>query len=292
MTRFYKVADHVFSLTAPDSAPLWLETTNYIPFEITGGDDSVFSLTVSDSLPECDGTEIYDGSDSDEAMPRIRIAKHSGGYKVDMSINQHSPICGIASISDNFSEAFLKILDKRNVRSYKFAVDNALMLVYALRTAGNMTLEMHASVIEQDGKGYMFLGPSGTGKSTHSRLWLENIERSHLLNDDNPIVRITDGQAFVYGSPWSGKTHCYKNMKVQLKAIVNLSQAKHNTLTRLPLPEAYAAVCPSCSGMRADSTAADQLFNSIATLVETVPVYHLECLPDADAAFVCHDGIR
>ena len=88
-----------------------------------------------------------------------------------------------------------------------FAINNALMLQYAFRTAGMNTLEMHASVIENGGKGYLFLAKSGTGKSTHSKMWLRNIPDSHLLNDDNPIVRVLeDGSVRVYGSPWSGKT--------------------------------------------------------------------------------------
>ncbi len=80
----------------------------------------------------------------------------------------------------------------------------------------------------------MFLGPSGTGKSTHASLWLENVEGTELVNDDNPVVRILDdGSIKVYGSPWSGKTPCYLNVNYPLGGIVNLIQASHNKISRL-----------------------------------------------------------
>ena len=65
------------------------------------------------------------------------------------------------------------------------------------------------------------MGKSGTGKSTHSRLWLENVPGATLLNDDNPIVRLTLVGAIVYGSPWSGKTPCYKNESAPLAGVCN-----------------------------------------------------------------------
>ena len=74
------------------------------------------------------------------------------------------------------------------------------MLMYALATAGNDTLLLHAVVLSCEGKGYLFLGPSKTGKSTHARMWLLNVEGTKLVNDDFPVVR--DG--VVNGSPWGG----------------------------------------------------------------------------------------
>ena len=72
----------------------------------------------------------------------------------------------------------------------KFAIDNALMVMFALATADKDTLLFHAAVVSHEGRGYMFLGPSGTGKSTHARLWLQHIEGTELVNDDNPIVKV------------------------------------------------------------------------------------------------------
>ena len=111
----------------------------------------------------------------------------------------------------------------------KMAIDNALMVLFALATADKGTVLFHAAVVSHQGRGYMFLGPSGTGKSTHARLWLKHIGGTELVNDDNPVVR----QGVVYGSPWSGKTPCYRNVSYPLGGIVVLSQAPYNKIEQL-----------------------------------------------------------
>lgn len=161
----------------------------------------------------------------------------------------------------------------------------ACWVAYGLATVGHKTVAIHTSTIEYGDRAVLFLGESGTGKSTHTRLWRENIEGAQLLNDDSPIIRIVDGQAVVYGSPWSGKTPCYRNDHFQLAACVRLSQAPHNRIKRLGVLAAYAAIHPSCPPEFAyDERLYDFVSEFISDILTTVPVYHLECLPDADAA--------
>ena len=172
--------------------------------------------------------------------------------------------------------------------SWQFGVNNAIMVLYALATANRRTALFHSSVVSYQGRGYMFLGESGTGKSTHSSLWLKYIEGTELVNDDNPVVRIGDDNvARVYGSPWSGKTPCYRNVEYPVGAIVNLSQAPHNDIRRLKGVRAYAAVMASVSGKRWDSQLADGLYETERLIAELVPIWHLDCLPDEAAARLC-----
>ena len=139
----------------------------------------------------------------------------------------------------------------------------------------------------------MFLGHSGTGKSTHARQWLAAFEDAWLLNDDNPILRVLDnGQVRVYGSPWSGKTPCYNNADAQVGAIVKLSQAPENRIQTLRLPQAYAYMLSSASGLKMDSGMSDYLYESIKHIITHIPFYHLECLPNVQAAMVCYDGVK
>ena len=138
----------------------------------------------------------------------------------------------------------------------------------------------------------MFLGKSGTGKSTHSRLWIENIAGTVLLNDDNPVVRVHGDDVTVYGTPWSGKTPCYRNENVPLKAFVRLSQAPYNRMERLPLLNSYASLLPSCSCMRWDRASTDALHSAVEKVVSKVGGWHLECLPDAEAALLCSSEIQ
>ena len=155
-----------------------------------------------------------------------------------------------------------------------------------------LTAAVHSSVIVCHDEAVMFLGESGTGKSTHTRLWRENIAGATLLNDDSPFVGIRDGRAVAYGSPWSGKTPCYKNECYPIRAIVRLSQAPHNQMRKLRSLQAIGALLPSLPPAFAfDEKLEDAVMNVLSAVVSKVPVYHLECLPNAEAAQLSHDTI-
>lgn len=150
----------------------------------------------------------------------------------------------------------------------------------------------HSSVIRYRGKGVLFLGESGTGKSTHTRLWREHIPGAELLNDDSPIIRATEREAIVFGSPWSGKTPCYRNESCPITAVVRLSQAPHNHIRRLRPIEAIGALLPSAPPAFArDEQLSDDTCGLLSRLIAQVPVYHLECLPDAAAAQLSCDTV-
>lgn len=150
----------------------------------------------------------------------------------------------------------------------------------------------HSSVIRYRGKGVLFLGESGTGKSTHTRLWREHIPGAELLNDDSPIIRATEREAIVFGSPWSGKTPCYRNESCPITAVVRLSQAPHNHIRRLRPIEAIGALLPSAPPTFArDERLSDDTCGLLSRLIAQVPVYHLECLPDAAAAQLSCDTV-
>ena len=146
-------------------------------------------------------------------------------------------------------------------------------------------MAFHSSVIRYRGRGVLFLGESGTGKSTHTRLWREHIPGAELLNDDSPIILATDSEALVHGSPWSGKTPCYRNESCPIAAVVRLSQAPHNRIRRLRPIESIGALLPSAPPAFArDERLSDDTCGLLSRLIAQVPVYHLECLPDAAAA--------
>lgn len=164
-----------------------------------------------------------------------------------------------------------------------------LWVAFGLIAVPNGAIPIHTSTIVCNDRAILFLGESGTGKSTHTRLWRENIEGAHLLNDDSPIIRST---AVAYGSPWSGKTPCYRNLHYPIAAIVRLSQAPHNCIRRLSAIEALGALLPSCPPSFAyDEQLQDAVCETLSQLISTVPVYHLECLPNAEAAQLSYSTI-
>lgn len=160
----------------------------------------------------------------------------------------------------------------------------ALWIAYGVMTAEEQTVALHASCVVYREQAVLFLGESGTGKSTHSRLWQEHIPGAELLNDDSPVVRCMAGKLLVYGTPWSGKTPCYKNRCYPLAGCVRLRQAPCNRIEKLSVLQAYAALHPSCPPEFAyDETLYGGLSATLNEVLHAVPVYRLACLPDEEA---------
>lgn len=298
----YTVAGHTFCISLPEGFDKETYLAPYSPFEDNASDAKpVTSLRVelcdrlkdkiNGPVKEVLNDEppyfwLYDRGETVNPFADARLSDWFFGF----SYSKKHPDCVLVA-SEDFSEAVVYVPSAFADRLVEFALSNSMMLLYTFTTSAFDTLMIHASVIRKDGRGYVFLGKSGTGKSTHSSLWLKYIEGSNLLNDDNPVIRIVDGQAYVYGSPWSGKTPCYKNEVVPLGGIVRLSQAPYNKISRLFPLHAYAALMPSCSCMRWDSVSYEALHKSVEKVIMQVPCWHLECLPDEDAAWTCHNAV-
>lgn len=167
------------------------------------------------------------------------------------------------------------------------------MMAFAQSAVAHQTTLIHASVCTKEGKGYAFLGTSGTGKSTHSKQWLRYIEGAELLNDDNPAVRILpSGQSRIYGTPWSGKTPCYKNKAATLAAFVLLKQAPQNKFSLLKGIQAYMVLLSSCSSLKWNTEYYNALGKTIEQLANQIPVGFLECLPNEGAAQLCYQSLN
>ena len=291
MLKAFCVAGHTFHLEMPDDSLIWEHLEQYAPFETVPAASPLFQLAVSDELPDVEASPLL-VEEPEPGATKIALYDAGENYLVEMAPTSQHPVNGRLLISKDIRNALLKITDRKE-SSALFAVNNSLMLVYAFATADKMTLEMHSSVVVNDGRGYMFLGKSGTGKSTHSRLWLHHVPGSVLLNDDNPIIRIgEDGVARVFGSPWSGKTPCYRNAEAPVGAIVRIVQAPENAITRYGVLESYASIYSSCSGFKADRAMSDGLHATLERLALEVPCYKLECLPDRDAAILCSGTVK
>ena len=275
---YYKVAEHVFVLKTGEHDSLLGDLRQYEPFLTDSTSEVTFSVEVVDELPV---TAFHEELRQEEEGQAI-VAGHLDGGEAYFEFWLGKKLCSTMVASKDYHEA--KVCVKEN---WSFGVNNAMMVMYALATANSQTALFHSSVVSYQGKAYMFLGHSGTGKSTHSSLWLKYIEGTELVNDDNPVVRIIDGVARVYGSPWSGKTPCYRNVVYPVGAIVKLDQAPYNEIKRLKGVRAYAAVVPSISGKRWDKQLAEGLHETENLLAQMVPVWHLDCLPDEAAARLC-----
>ncbi|MBO7457497.1 MAG: hypothetical protein J6T71_06725 [Paludibacteraceae bacterium] len=284
MTNYYCVANHFFAIEAED--PIFPLLSNYLPFQTDElGQTQVFIIHVTSSpLVSPEGWAHVHTDTSDDDMPRIEMYRSEKEWLFLLSMAKDSEIICSLRCSSDWSEVRVAMAPGCE----RFAVDNAAMLVYAFRTTALNTLLFHSSTVVRKGKGYLFLGHSGTGKSTHSRQWLKAFPDALLLNDDNPVVRLLpDGEIRVYGSPWSGKTACYVNDSAPVGALVQLAQAPENKIERLRMAQAYPYILGSVSGLKILPEAMDAIYESIARLLEACPVYRLECLPNEEAAQLC-----
>lgn len=133
----------------------------------------------------------------------------------------------------------------------------------------------------------------GSRKSTHSRLWLQHIAGTRLLNDDQPAIRVeADGTIRVYGTPWSGKTHCYRAESALLKGVFRMVQAPHNRLIPLQPVYLFRELLSSCSMMKSDPVTFRLITSTLAKISSQVPGFLFENLPERDAAMMAFSRIK
>lgn len=146
------------------------------------------------------------------------------------------------------------------------------------------TLLFHGSVIAVDGVAYLFTAKSGTGKSTHTRLWRELFgERAVMVNDDKPFISVTDDGIIVHGSPWNGKHKLGNNISVPLRAICILERGEINEIKEIPASKAVFMLIQQSSRPKGATKMAKymELLDAIAAKVK---FYRLSCNMEPEAA--------
>jgi hypothetical protein len=172
------------------------------------------------------------------------------------------------------------------------AVKFSAWLAFARLIVPLGAVPIHASAVVHNGGAALFLGESGTGKSTHTTLWRRHIDGAWLLNDDSPIVRVCDDGVTAHGSPWSGKTPCYLPASLPLRALVRLRQSPENRIERLAGLRAIAALWPSCPPQLADDPALkNTMLALVGRIVSAVPVYMMDCRPNREAALIAQQAV-
>ena len=265
---------------------------SFAPFEIEGRHEEetlFFQLTVDDTMrPEPkerrERIRKFDTGNGETVVDLV----DDGGYQYIIKDINGAECCLLRSDKE-FRRCRCALNGNYNMRS--FGLNNALMLIFAFAGSRHDTLLIHASLVRQNGYGYAFIAKSGTGKSTHVSLWLRHLPGCDLMNDDNPIVRIIDGEAYIFGGPWSGKTPCYRNVKARLGAITRIDRAPANSIERLAPIEAFASFLPSCSSMKWDEDIFNRICNTVTKIIETTAIYTLHCLPNEEAAILCNKTI-
>ena len=151
---------------------------------------------------------------------------------------------------------------------------------------------LHASAVAMDNKAVLFSAACGTGKSTHAGLWREHFgNKTVIINDDRPTLRLMGDEMVVYGTPWSGKTNLNTNTKAPLQAVVFLEQSKQNHIERLDNHEAIKLLIRHSIRPNHDSGKMDALLTMLDALLQKTPIYKMGCNISIDAVKVAYDTI-
>ena len=153
------------------------------------------------------------------------------------------------------------------------------------------TILFHGSAIAVDGVGYLFTAKSGTGKSTHTRLWCKYLgDKATMINDDKPLIHISN-KIIVYGTPYDGKHRLSTNTSVPLKSICILTRSSENHIKKITKEEAYTTLVQQVYHSE-DTMKMQKTLELIDILAEKVDLYLLSCNMDIEAAKVAYEGMK
>lgn len=287
LTNRFCVAGHTFGITffgKNDNIEL---LPSFDAFKTENNEDLLFNLVVDGPSGSAIVHELVCNADTGNGITIVERLEDDG-YRFTIK-NLKDNVCCILNTDKSFSNCQCLLYGNDYMRS--FGLNNALMMAFAFAGAKKDTLLVHASLIRQNGNAYAFIAKSGTGKSTHTGLWMSCLPNCDLMNDDNPAIRIINGEPWAFGSPWSGKTPCYRNVSAPLKAIAKIERANSNSIEKLMPFNAFASMLASVSTMKWDAEIHKLTCNTIKRIIETCGVYTLHCLPNREAAEICNKAI-
>lgn len=154
------------------------------------------------------------------------------------------------------------------------------------------TILFHGSVIAVDGIGYLFTAKSGTGKSTHTRLWREYFgERAVMVNDDKPLLQITENGVITHGTPWDGKHHLSENISVPLKAICILTRAEENHIEQISKSMAFPMLLQQAYRPQ-NVLKMQKTLDTLDRISDTIALYKLGCNMEIEAVETAYHAMK
>lgn len=210
-----------------------------------------------------------------------RAFDDDGGYRIDCS----SAVFGdtpykVAFVDGEFRRGRLLVRGdsfEPAMHVFDYPIDEVLLSHLLGRGHG---VELHGcGVIDRDGRGQLFVGQSGAGKTTTARVWLADGDYD-IVSDDRVIVRFEEGEWRMFGTPWHGEAELSSSSVAPLGAIHLLVQAARTELVRLAPAVAAARLFGCAFPPFYDSAAVAYTLDTLGRLVREVPVRALHFTPD------------
>ena len=213
------------------------------------------------------------------------LRERSKSYKADFDDSE-------TEIKLNIKEDFIKMKKEEipylSLDEHEYMWTCEAFYNELLRHNGMM---LHSSCVEKDGFAYLFSARSGTGKSTHTHLWLKNLEGTRIINDDKPALIYDNGKWYACGTPFSGKTDENIDVKIPVRAITFLHRSEENTVKKIPPFQAVSLLIEQTI-KPADRSLAENMLELADLLLREVPVFSLGCNLQDDAAVVAYNEIE
>ena len=289
---YFKVADCVFGLFCDFQIEIESVLPSYRNFVIDDASADLFTMQVyatsQDFVRQSSFSLIVEDTND---MGHLLLYKGPDNYCLVVG-NSLSKKSHVMFASADFKE--MTVFLREGDPFWGDSLNSMIRFAFSQAILSEKGASIHASAVCVDGDAYIFMGKSGTGKSTHARLWKQYVKGAKLLNDDHPVIRlIEDGRIMVYGTPWSGKTPCYINGSAELKGAVRLQQADKNRFVGLTGVEAFLELLPGCMAFPAASGLYEKLCDLLEVIANSsVVIGRLYCLPQKEAAFVCYHKIK
>lgn len=267
---------------------------SFAPFSLPAAEadegNQLFIMTIDQQLQPDTAEELQPVKVCDTGNGEIAVARRKkGGYQFEIH-DLRGDLCALMLTDADFTNCHCRVTG-HSAACNSFGLNNALMMAFAFAGATRGTLMIHASLVRHNGIGYAFVAKSGTGKSTQTANWLKMIPGCDLMNDDNPVVRVKEDECQIYGSPWSGKTPCYRQVKAKLGAVTRIVRDSDNHVVRTAPLAGFSDLLSSCSVMPWDKETYSGICDSVTTVIEKTPTYHLHCTADPASALVCYEAI-
>lgn len=191
---------------------------------------------------------------------------------------------------DFYKEHMEDQLKELSAGSVEYVATGALFNRFLIVHDGLM---LHSSAVVVDGYAYLFSADSGTGKSTHTNLWLEKFgDKAFIINDDKPAIRKIDGEWYVFGTPWCGKNNTNKNAKAKLGAIVFLERSEENWIENESIQDAIKKFFRQTTRKLNKEQNMDKVLSTMEKVLSEVPIYKMGCNISEEAAKMAYEKIR
>lgn len=278
-TYDFSIAGLGIRLTAPWEFPVTERFAPFLEKELARVDLSV-TLSAVPTLPEAPKEGLSKGFSFEARRGRARLCYHKTAPDGEpFALTEYGSGEVRLLVREGFEDHFSGLSALWN----RIDMENVL--------TGHGRVLLHAALCERDGKGILFVGESGAGKSTQARLWQECRGWS-VLNGDRAVLEKTDEGFVAHGSPWAGSSGIYQKKSARVALAAFPRKAAENRVLPLSDGEGFAALFPNIALGRTDAVATERAMELCESFVKRVPVVRLECRPDEGAVQALEEALK